>query len=444
MNNRSPKPRFGVISWLFFFSLLSAALPAVAYGAPESFQQALNKGWGWGYVFAFAGGMMTCFTPCVYPLVAITMSIFVGAEKTGKLKSMGLTGLYTLGLAVTMSVLGLVAGMAGGVGLGVYMTKPYVVIPLALLFIALAASMFGAFELRLPSSINEKLNRIGGAGPLGAFLMGLAGGLVALPCTGPVLAGILAFVGVQGNPFLGFTLLFTYAIGFGLMFWVIATFSMWMPKSGPWMEGVKSFFGAVLCVAAIYFLGFMFPSLRRFGSHHVWFLAAAVFVSIIGVTAGALHLSYHATNTKIRIRKTAGLLILVAGMTGILHHFITPKDLPAHRSGIEEAMTDAKEKSRPVIMDFWAIHCLPCLQMDRETFAHPEVKKIIESHFEFVKVDCSNDTPDIRKIRKKYNAIQLPTVVILDPEGNVLHRLHGFTGPEKMLKMLKKTKKLYR
>lgn len=422
------------------FVILAVLFPVQAYGLPESFGDALSKGWGWGYLFVFIGGMMTCFTPCVYPLVVITVSIFVGAENTSKLRSMGLTGLYTLGMAVTMSVLGLIAGMAGGVGLGIYMTKPYVIIPLVLLFLALAASMFGAFEIRLPSSINEKLNRVGGTGPVGAFLMGLAGGLVALPCTGPVLAGILAFVGVKGNAFLGLTLLFTYAVGFGIMFWVIATFSMWMPKSGKWMEAIKSFFGAVLCVVAIYFLGFLIPSLRGLATGEWWFLGVSILVSIAGVALGALHLSFHGGNIKTKVRKTTGLFLLVIGLTGGVHFFLTPSAAPTQTANLEDAMAEAKEKERPVIMDFWAIHCLPCIQMDKETFAHPEVKKLIDQRFKFVKIDCSKDTKKVRALRKKYKAIQLPTIVILSPDGKVLRRLNGFTGPDKMLKTLKMVK----
>lgn len=405
---------------------------------PATLEGALSKGWGWGYLFVFIGGMVTCFTPCVYPLIAITVGIFAGVKQTSRLKSAGLTALYTLGLAVTMSVLGLFAGLAGGQGLGAHLSKPYVVIPLTVLFFGLALSMFGAFELRLPATLNDRLNRIGGAGPLGAFLMGLVGGLIALPCTGPVLAGILAFVGVQGNPVLGFTLLFTYAVGFGLMFWVVATFSAWLPKSGVWMEGVKSFFGVVLCVVALYFLEFLLPSVRKLGTAKLWFLLTSIGVLLAGIAAGGLHLTFKKKKKLNNARKAIGLVLMVVGATGMVHYFISPPTRLKHRSDLKQAVAEAQQKKKPVIIDFWAVHCLPCIKMDKETFAHPKVAKLVREKFEFVKIDCSKDTKKVRRLRKRYKAIQLPTLIILDRRGRIAKRLHGFVGPQKLLSHLKK------
>jgi thiol:disulfide interchange protein DsbD len=443
----------GLVGTLVLATQASAAPPGFAGGAgslatalPQSLEQALSKGWGWGYLFVFLGGMVTCFTPCVYPLIAITVGIFAGVEERSRLKSLGLTGLYTLGLALTMSVLGLLAGLAGGQGLGTHLSNPYVILPLVVLFIALAASMFGAFELRLPSTLSDKLNRVGGAGPLGAFLMGLVGGLIALPCTGPVLAGILAFVGAKGNAFVGLSLLFVYAVGFGLMFWVVATFSSWLPKSGPWMEGVKSFFGVVLCVVALYFLEFLFPSLRKIGTAELWFLLISIAVAVTGAALGGIHLTFHSPKVSIRARKGVGLVLMIAGLMGALHYFITPPvtscvhTKATTKAEVARVLTEAQKEDKPVIIDFWAIHCLPCVKMDKETFSNKKVSSVICDRFELVKVDCSKDTAEVRKLRKRYKAIQLPTVVILGSDGRVEKRLHGFVGPKELLETLEKVK----
>ncbi len=433
---------FSVAAFFLLAVFFDNAALAAGHGAlPSSFKAAMSKGWAWAYFFVFLGGVGSCLTPCVYPLIAITVSIFVGAEASeNKLRSLGLTGMYTLGLAVTMSVLGLVAGLAGGRGMGDHLSSPWVVIPLAALFLVLASSMFGAFELRLPASWNDRLNRIGGAGPWGAFLMGLVGGLIALPCTGPVLAGILAFVGAKGNAVIGLTLLVTYAVGFGVAFWVIATFSMWLPRSGRWMEGVKAFFGVVLVVVSIYFLEIIFPSWRRLASPQWWFFGVSLGLVVAGGLVGAFHLTFHGSTTGQKVRKALGLLLLIAGSVGILHFVMAPKVRIAHRSDVGETLVAAKAEHKPVLMDFWASYCTPCLEMDKKTFGDPKVAKVIRERFEFVKVDCTKDTPKVRALRKKYRALELPTIIILDSNQKQIFHHSGFLSSEKLLEQLAKAK----
>jgi len=430
-------------SLLFLFLLGGAALASgtsfdAAALLPDSLKQAMSKGWTWAYVFTFIGGVGSCLTPCVYPLIAITVSIFVGGTDASqsRLKSFALTGMYTLGLAVTMSVLGIIAGLAGGRGMGAHLSSPWVVLPLVILFLALAASMFGAFELSLPSAWNAKLNQVGGAGPIGAFLMGLVGGLIALPCTGPVLAGILAFVGARGNAMIGATLLITYAVGFGMTFWIIATFSMWLPKSGSWMEGVKTFFGVVMVVVAVYFLEALYPSLRHLASPKWWFLAASLTLVGIGAAFGAFHLTYHGTSTGVRIRKTLGVLLVSLGAVGTLHSIMAPRVVVKHRTDLAGTLVDAKKEHKPVIMDFWASYCTPCLEMDRMTFGNATVAKAIEKRFELVKIDCTKDTAKIRALRKKYKALELPTLIILDSHQKQVFHHSGFIGPKKFRSIL--------
>ena len=187
---------------------------------------------------AFAGGVLTSLTPCVYPLIPITVSIF-GARKAGsRTQKVGLSALYVLGIAVMYSALGLAAALSGK-AFGVAMQSPLVKAFVGLVLANLALSMFGLFELRLPSSWQVRLNQVGGAGCAGSFAMGLVSGIVAAPCTGPVLAAALAFVAAKGSVAFGLAVMFAYALGMGLLFFLIGAFSLSLPRSGPWMETVK-------------------------------------------------------------------------------------------------------------------------------------------------------------------------------------------------------------
>src|SRR5262249_19596925 len=173
------------------------------------------------------------------------------------------------------------AMLGGGTGFGTQLAKPYVVIPLVLLFATLAVSMFGAFDLNLPASWQAKLNQVGGKGYGGAFAMGLVGGRIAAPCTGPFLAGLLAFVSTTGSVVGGGSLLFVYALGMGVLFWVIAAFAMSLPKSGKWMDSVKSTGGVLMLVAALYFLRPLMPWMRTYASPEKWFLIASIAIGVI-------------------------------------------------------------------------------------------------------------------------------------------------------------------
>src|SRR5687768_7114988 len=194
--------------------LVAAAIllvPAIALaGGGGEFSDA--DGWAWMYLTSFVSGFLTSLTPCVYPMIPITLAIF-GARggNVTKRRAFLLATAYVGGMGLTYSVLGVtVALLAGATDFGVWLSHPAVVLPLVVLFLVLAASMFGAFELNLPSGLQAKLNQVGGKGFLGAFSMGLVGGLIAAPCTGPILLGILTYVATTGSVIGGGSLLFVY------------------------------------------------------------------------------------------------------------------------------------------------------------------------------------------------------------------------------------------
>src|SRR5216683_2150894 len=201
------------------------------------------------FAVLFLAGVLTSLTPCVYPLIPITVSVFGARKPEQRARSVGLSATYVGGIAVTYSVLGLFAALSGR-AFGSALSSPWVVAALAVFLIALAASMFGAFDIAVPQALQEKLTGVKGAGYAGALGMGLVAGIGAAPCTGPVLAGVLAYVATQRSAVLGFWMLFTYAVGMGLLFFILGATSLRLPRSGPWMETVKSILGVALIAAA--------------------------------------------------------------------------------------------------------------------------------------------------------------------------------------------------
>src|SRR6478609_7552994 len=194
--------------------LLVLLTPSLALADDGTFSSYADRGVLWLFLASFGFGFLTSLTPCVYPMIPITLSIFGARGKdVSKRKAVALATMYVGGMGATYSALGVTFALIGKAGdFGTQLANPWIVFPLVILFLALAASMFGAFDLNLPSGIQAKLNQVGGSGYGGAFAMGLVGGLIAAPCTGPFLAGLLASVSTTGNVGLGAALLFTYAI----------------------------------------------------------------------------------------------------------------------------------------------------------------------------------------------------------------------------------------
>jgi thiol:disulfide interchange protein DsbD len=371
------------------------------------------------FAVAFAGGVATSLTPCVYPLIPITVSIF-GARKAGsRREAMTLSGLYVLGIAAMYSALGVGAALTGR-AFGSVMQNPWVIGLVALVLAAMAASMFGAFELRLPSSWQGRLSTVGGAGHAGAFAMGLVSGIVAAPCTGPVLAAALTFVAAKGSVAFGFGIMFTYALGMGLLFFLIGAFSIALPKSGPWMDAVKSVFGVALLAAAGVFLKDAFPALKPLFSA----AGAAAFVAAgaaaAGVLLGALHGSFSAPGPS-RVAKALGVALLVGGIV----YSAGAAAARERRRATEgftwvhdeaEALALAKREGRPVIIDFWAEWCTACKELDRIAWADPRVREEA-SRFVAVKLDGTDGSERFQAAADKYGIVGMPTVLFIDPRG---------------------------
>lgn len=406
------------------------------------FERALTSGsWGFALALVFVVGLLTSLTPCVYPMIAITVSVFGASQAKSKLHGAGLSTMYVLGMCTLFTPLGLIVALTGGV-FGAELSNPWVVGFLAIVFIAMAASMFGAFELALPPSIQNRLAQMGGLGPKGAFVLGLVGGLIAAPCTGPVLTVLLAWIGTTQNALLGGTALFVYSLGLGLPTWLVGTFAISLPKSGQWLEYVKSFFGIVMIGAALWFARDFIGIGHLVERTPTWILASVI-VLALGLALGAVHLSYYGADKVTAIRKSSGIALAVAGGLGIVLWLGAPPVLPPGAK--IEWMDDyaaarelAARESRPLLVDFGASWCGACEELDRHTFSDPRV--ISEGRrFVPVRIDLSpgKDVARGRQILAQYDQRGLPLVVLHGSDGEEAARITSFVEAERMLQLMR-------
>jgi thioredoxin:protein disulfide reductase len=410
-------------------------------GLGLDFQGAMDRGILLAAGVVFLGGVLTSLTPCVYPLIPVTVAIFGAREGQSRLRSMALSTMYVLGMAVMYAALGLMAAMTGRL-LGSMMTNVWIMGGVALILFVFAASFLGAFEIRLPTSLQMRLSRIGGEGYFGAFAMGLVAGLIAAPCTGPVLGGVLAYVAASQDVVLGATLLFVFAIGMGLLFWVIGTFSVSLPKGGPWMDAVKSIFAVAMLVVALWFLKDAVRPIRAVLVSADWVPLATGIAVAVGILIGGIHRSFQA-GARDRVLKGAGLVLLVGGLFlrvgGLTVVGAAERDAVAWIHDEREGLAAAEEAQRPVFIDFRADWCTACIELERHTFPHPDVAEEAE-RFVAVKIDATyDDDPEIQRLLEKYRINGLPTVVFLDSEGNERSdlRVERFVPPRDMLRRMR-------
>jgi thiol:disulfide interchange protein DsbD len=386
------------------------------------------------FLLVFIGGLALNLTPCVYPIIPITVSYFGGQASGSKASTIVLAILYLLGMATMYSALGVIAALTGSI-LGSALQNPIVTAFIALVMLALAASMFGFYEIRVPA----RLSGMAGTakqGYLGAFLMGLTVGIVAAPCIGPFVLGLLTFVGERGDPLLGFALFFTLSVGLGIPYVFLAVASgniSKLPRSGEWMEWVRKVFGVVLLAMAVYFLDPVLPEV-------VYYVLMGALLVVGGVLLGFV-MKVASTSLLFNIfRRGVGLLMPLVGLWFIF--------APGHILGIvpgipwvpydDDFLVEAKAKELPVVIDFSAEWCIPCEELDHETFNQPEViqaaKKIMPLRADITQ----SGSEEVVALRKKFGIRGVPTIVFIDRNGKERSdlRVVHFIEKEEFLKKL--------
>ena len=381
-------------------------------------------------LFIFLAGLALNLTPCVYPLIPITIGYF-GGQAEGKTSRLFLLGLlYMLGMAITYSVIGVVTSLSGAV-FGTLLQSPIVIIGIVLLFVALALSQFGVYEFKLPDALVVKAGGAKG-GAYGAFLMGLTMGIVAAPCIGPFVLGLVTYVAVKGDPYYGFLMFFVLALGLGFPYLLLAIFSgkiKSLPRAGIWMEGVKHIFGFLLIGMAIYFLDPILPKSIQGYLLPILGIIAAVILLFIDKTAN---------NAKgFRTFKTVFSLIVLA----VSIYALIPKEKLEpewQKFSIQAYETSLKNNERMVI-DFYADWCIPCKELDALTFSDKSVINEM-GRFTNYKVDMTITTDENESLRKRFDVIGMPTVLIIDSEGKVVNRITGFVNADEFLSFIREVK----
>ncbi len=412
---------------------LASSQAIASTGGFDVAEKIRTKGLFLTYLAVFFSGILLSFTPCVFPMIPITLSVIGARGEKSPLRGFTLSLMYVFGMALTYAVLGLVAASTGGL-FGSLFQSPVFILSIVTIFVVLAFGMFGAYELQVPSSIATRLQGVGGGGGwISIFLMGIVAGLIASPCVGPVLVGLLVYIAQTGSKMLGFTLLFTLAMGIGVIFLVIGTFSgllTTMPGAGTWMEEVKKFFGWLLIGVALYFAKPLLPGPVFLPALGLLLLLAAA------ATFGMFDPLPQEARTSHRLRKALATLIGSAGAILFLGNVLLPYlPLPVattlsgpaspqiewvrdHHAGLARAETE----ELPVMIDFTADWCAACKELEHLTYTDPEV--VEESRrFISIQVDATRSTDEIKELKEKYGIRGLPWIVWIDSSGNILEEL---------------------
>ena len=383
------------------------------------------------YLTIFLIGLALNLTPCVYPMIGVTLSIFGARRAAPPLQVFGMAVLYVLGMALTYSTLGLVAALTGGL-FGSFLQNPIVLIAIGALMIGLALSMFGLYELQPPPWLLEKLGGSGTTSAAGVFFSGLVVGVFAAPCVGPPVVALLAVVGAKGDPWFGFTSFFTLAMGLGMPYLVLGTFSnllQTLPRSGEWMVWVKKLFGVILVgVGAFYAMLAIAPALAS------WVIPVTLLVG--GVYLGFVEKSANSRRGFRAMKWTLGVASLVlAGAYASQHLAAKLEFAPASDAAVEAALASGA----PVMLEFSASWCVPCHELEDVTFTNRDVVAAARGFHAFG-VDLTRyDSPEADAWRKRYGIAGVPTVVFLTRGGHEVRaaRVEGFLPPARFIERMK-------
>lgn len=416
-----------------------------------SFEQVFQKGLGLTFLFVFIFGILTSFTPCIFPMIPITLAVLgKQAHARSRWQNIIVAHLYVFGIATTYALLGVVAALTGSL-FGSFMSHPLVLGLMCFIFLAMALSMFGLFSLEAPAKVQSWLGSSKMSGYSGAFITGIFAGIVASPCVGPVLVAVLTYVAQSQNVFLGFSLLFVYALGLGQLFILLGISSQLtkkLPKSGPWMEGVKHFFATLMLGAFFYYFDLLV-------SDRIWDATFGVALVVIGSVFG----SFFVAPDKIywlQFRKAVMQAMIIVGSAFILVSVFHLRPLFEGKFAgdalsseklqwqvySKEAYDKAIAENKNIVLDFWAEWCAACFELEEKTFTDSRVQQKLNNYV-LLKFDATSSSEELDQLKKKYSIRGLPTLIFYS-QGKIRtdQTLTEFERPEKFLERLSRIESL--
>ena len=398
----------------------------------------------------FGFGLLLAFTPCVFPMIPILSSIIVKASQNESMsakKGFLMSFVYVLAMSFAYSLAGIIAGIFGA-NLQASLQNPYVLVVFAFVFIALAFSMFGYFEIRLPASLQTKINKTADGkekqGMLGIAIMGFLSALIVGPCVAPPLAGALVYIGQTGDALLGGLALFVMSLGMGVPLLLIGLGAgKFMPKPGGWMEGVTKIFGIIMLGVAIWLLD------RVINPTVTMYLWAFLFISFGVYLKIYTHIIVKSISKVLTI---LGAILLVGAVSGAtnplkpLDKFTSKVSLLKQDElkfikiqNIAQLEDAILKSSKPVILDFWATWCVSCKELDEITFKNDEVIKRLQN-FTLLKVDVTQNSEEDKAIQKKFGVVGPPALIFWDENKQEVKsaKIVGYKNPKEFLEILDK------
>lgn len=373
-------------------------------------------------LFLFIGGLALNLTPCVYPMVPITIGFFSKQKK-----SFIFSLFYFLGIVITYSLLGTVSALGGSM-FGSLLQKPAVLIIVSLIIFFFSLSLFGLFTIKFPSSFSSKYNK--NLGIISTFLMGSMVGLVAAPCLGPIILSLITFVASKGDPFIGFIFFLALSSGLGIPYLILSFFSSSiknLPKSGEWMVSLERFFAFALVGVAIFILSPILPK----NLPNLLYL-------IIGIISTIYFLNLIFKRNKIL---NFALMLISLIFSIIFINSVIPKGekIKLFSPFVKENFLKEKESGKPIMIDFYANWCIPCKEMEHKTFSNKEVQEILKN-FVLYQVDLTSGAEgEIQELVEELKIVGIPTIVFYKNGKEFENlRLVGFEGPEEFKQRLRK------
>ena len=385
-------------------------------------------------VLFFLLGLGLTFTPCVLPMIPILTGVIAGQQQPLTLrKGFLLSSSYVLGMALTFAVIGLIIGLTGA-KIQVWLQNPYVLTGFALIFVVLAFSMFGFYELQLPRFLQDKLSQAQqkqqGGHIFSVFLMGALSAVVVSPCVSAPLAGALLYVTNEGRAIAGALILFSLGLGMGAPLVAIGTTGAnFLPKAGAWMDQVKVFFGVLLLAVGTYFLRTVLPAKVMMG---LW----AMLLILPGVYFGAFssaEMGWQSCKKGLSLIAVVYGIILIIGLSlgatnplKPLHPLITSSKEVAHLkfqrlstlSALDSELEAAKNRQQPVMLDYYADWCIACIEMEHDAFQDQKVINALQE-FKLLQVDLT-DNPEAQALLDKFDLIGPPSILFFDESGGLM------------------------